>query len=390
MKRQTLAAALLLGATAFTTPLMAADKPPIKIGVNLPLSGFQRSYGDMYNISIALAVEDVNKAGGVNGSDLQVVADDDQGQVNETVLLFRRHAGDGVFAQLGPLSGTAWDSVAPLAAGMKLPTLNWTALKPGGSKPPYALRINPPDDAAIPEGVAEFAKKFPNIKSVAITGDAKEASGAAGMAEFEKAATANGIKVVGTVSFDTKTTDYSPVAIQIKGLAPQAVFMSAFGPNALGILKELDVQGVTVPVLGTGLIWAGSFAQTVTVGADRVYAMGFDTNDPAPDKPGHDEFDRRYVMRAEQANSIPKPVNIANASMGYDAVMLLAKVMKEKGVDGSMAPAAARQAIADGLAATKTVSGLNEVTLKPSGDGYIRTHLLKLDPARKAWVYVSP
>src|SRR5208282_6599462 len=164
-----------------SSPSFAAEKPPVKIGVSLPLSGFQTPNGTMYRIGITMAVDDVNKAGGVNGSPIALMIDDDQGLADQAVLIFRHHVADGVVGSLGPISGTTWESIAPLANSMKAPVLNWTALKPGISQKPYALRLHPPDDMMVPEGVAEFLKKFPNIKKIVVAGDLKEASGASGI-----------------------------------------------------------------------------------------------------------------------------------------------------------------------------------------------------------------
>jgi len=58
--------------------------------------------------------------------------------------------------------------VVPLANAMKTPALNFTALKPGISKKPFALRIHPNDAMMIPEGVSQFLKKFPNVKTVVV------------------------------------------------------------------------------------------------------------------------------------------------------------------------------------------------------------------------------
>lgn len=140
-RRNLISGCLVLASMAASATLLAADKPPIKIGGSLPLSGFQAPNGTMYRIGITMAIEDLNAAGGVNGSKIDFLLDDDQGRPDQAVLLFRRHVSDGVVASLGPISGTTWESVAPLANSMKAPVLNFTALKPGISKKPYALRV---------------------------------------------------------------------------------------------------------------------------------------------------------------------------------------------------------------------------------------------------------
>lgn len=391
MNRRRFAAgcAVLTGLIASST-LFAADKPPIKIGVSVPLSGFQTPNGTMYRIGITMAVDDVNKAGGVNGSQVMLLIDDDQGKADQAVLLFRRHVADGVVASLGPISGTTWESVAPLANSMKAPVLNFTALKPGISKKPYALRLHPPDDMMVPEGVAEFVKKFPRVRRIVVAGDLKEASGASGINEFRKAAKTKGLEILDTVGFDTRTTDFSPTAIKIRGLAPDAIFLSAFPPNVLAILKELDTQGLQVPVLVNALIWPGNFPQVVSAGAKHVYAIGFNTNELAPEINGHDEFAARYTKLSEETTSLAKPANVSNATLAYDATMILVGIMKAKHIDGTTDIEKARTEIMEGLITMKSWNGLNSIVMKDTGDGYIRSHLIEIDVAKKAWKYSLP
>ncbi|TAK48451.1 MAG: amino acid ABC transporter substrate-binding protein [Xanthobacteraceae bacterium] len=388
-RKFTAGCALLTGVIA-SSALLAADKPPIKLGVSLPLSGFQTPNGTMYRIGITMAVDDVNKAGGVNGSKIELLLDDDQGRADQAVLLFRRHVADGVVASLGPISGTTWESVAPLANSMKAPVLNWTALKPGISQKPYALRLHPPDDLMVPEGVAEFIKKFPKVKKIVVAGDLKEASGASGINEFQKAAKANGLEIVDTVGFDTRMTDFSPTAIKIRGLAPDAVFLSAFPPNVLAVLKELDTQGFKAPVLVNALIWPGNFPQVVNAGAGYVHTIGFNTNEAASGIKGHDEFVARYAKLSDETTSLAKPANVANATLAYDAAMMLIGVIRDRKIDGATDVEKARAEIMNGLSALKTWRGLNDITMKDTGDGYIRSHLLEIDAAKKGWKYSLP
>jgi len=379
-----------LSATMIGSVALAADKPPVKVAVSVPLSGFQAPNGTMYRMGITMAAESVNAQGGINGSPIELVIDDDQALADQAVLLFRRHVAAGAVAQLGPISGTTWESVSPLANSMKMPAINFTALKPGISKRPYALRLHPPDDSMVPEGVAEFLKKYPNVKKIVVAGDLKEASGASGVAEFQKAAKARGLDLVDTVGFDTRTTDFSPTAIKIRGLAPDAIFLSAFPPNTLALLKELDTQGIQVPVIVNALIWPGNFPQTVGAGAKLVHTIGFDSNEPAPDIKGHDDFVARYAKLAAQAPGLLQPPNVANTSLAYDSMMLLAGILKEKMIDGTTEADKARTAIMESLASLKTFHGLNTIAIKDSGDGYIRSHLLEVDIPNKAWKYSLP
>ncbi len=389
-KRIFLAAGALCALAFAHAPIHAADKAPLKIGVVLPLSGFQTAYGEMYRTAITMVVDDINQAGGVNGSPIELLIDDDQGKAEQAVTLFRRHVADGVVAELGPIAGTTWEQVAPLANSLATPALNWTALKPGITKKPYALRLHPADDLMIPEGVAEFRKKFPQAKKVVIAGDLKEASGASGIEQFRKAAPANGFEIVEVVGFETRTADFSPVAIKIRGIAPDAVFLSAFAPNVLGLVKELQAQGFDKPILGNALIWAGAFPQAAGAAGRNVYTIGFNTNEAAPAIKGHDEFAARYIKFAMEKTKQTQPINVANTTLARDAVTLLASILRERGIDGTSNVQQAREAVKDGLASVKQWEGLNRIEILPSGDGYIRSHLLEDDVASRTWKFALP
>ena len=223
-----------------------------------------------------------------------------------------------------------------------------------------------------------------------MAGDLKEASGASGVGEFQKAARAHGLEIVDTVGFDTRTIDFSPTAIKVRGLAPDAVFLSAFPPNTLAILKELETQGIQVPVLVNALIWPANFPQAVTAGAKHVYTIGFNTNESAPEIKGHDEFVARYAKLAAETTNLAQPPNVANATLAYDTMRLLAGILKEKRIDGNTGAEQARSAIMEALASLKSWRGLNDIAIKESGDGYIRAHLLEIDAPGRAWKYSLP
>src|ERR1700752_2692123 len=64
------------GAIAFSAGALAAD--PIKIGVDGPFTGGSSSMGVSMRDGVRLATEEINKAGGVLGSQIQLVERDDE------------------------------------------------------------------------------------------------------------------------------------------------------------------------------------------------------------------------------------------------------------------------------------------------------------------------
>jgi ABC-type branched-subunit amino acid transport system substrate-binding protein len=192
------------------------------------------------------------------------------------------------------------------------------------------------------------------------------------------------------VGFDTRTTDFSPVAIKIRGLAPDAVFLSAFAPNVLSLVKEMEAQGFRKPILGNALIWAGAFPQTVGAAGQNVHTIGFNTNESAPEIKGHDEFAARYIKFATEKTKQAKPINVANTTLAYDALALLTGILRDRKIDGATDVHKAREAVKDGLASVKQWQGFNRISILDSGDGYIPSHLLEVDVQSKTWKYALP
>ena len=387
-RRQLLAGTAAIAVAGRMPLALAADKPPVKFGSILAMTGIGAVYGVLYNAALAMAVDDVNASGGINGSPLQLQQEDDQLQPAQSVLLFRKLASEGAVVELGPLTGTSWETVGPIANAMKMPAICFTASKAGISAPPYALRIAPPDDTALPEGVAEFLKAFPNVKRIAIAGDAQEASGAAGMELFAKYAKERGLEVVETAAYQTRTTDFSPDAIKIRGAKPDAVFVSSLGPTSLPFVKELEVQGFDKPILLNSLVWAGAgFIHSVGSAGKRVYTIGFSTNDPDPANPKYTDYVQRFLDRTKKTTNLPQPVNVCNTTLAYDTVMLVAEILRKAGVDGTTSVDKARETIKTALEATRVYQGINKITMRDTGDGHVNCHLLKANPEIRQWEY---
>jgi branched-chain amino acid transport system substrate-binding protein len=378
-------------AVASHTPVLAADKPPVRIGCLQPMTGFASAYGLLYNAALTLAAKDINAAGGINGSPLELKVEDDQLAAPQSVLLFRKHVAEGAMIVLGPISGTSWENVAPIATAMRCPAINSNALKPGISRPPYAVRIHPPDDTMIPEGIAEFQKALPQVRRVVVAGDLQEASGTAGVEEFTKALKARGLELLDTVGYQTRTTDFSPAVIKIRGLNPDALFVSSLGPTSLGLVKELETQGFDKPILINALVWAGgAFIHAVGSAGRRLYSIGFATQEMNQGNPRHDQFAERYLKFAAETTNLPQPVNVCNAGLTYDTVMLVAKLMRDNKIDGTTDVVKAREILKDALAALKEWDGIHTIRMRPSGDGHIQSHLLKANVEAKRWEFALP
>jgi len=381
-----LAATFLLG----LRPALAEQKPLIKIGHLAAMSGFAAVYGRTQKLAIDMAVKDVNDSGGINGSKIVVLTQDDQLSPAQAVRLYRSLARQGVFAVIGPMSGTQWETVSPMSKRMKVPTIGVNAAKPGITVRPWSIRLVAVEDTIVPEAVGEFFKSYPKIKSIVIVGDVREASSKAAAEMYGKQAAKHGIKVLDTISFSTRATDLSPVAIKIKGLKPDAVLYAGFIPTALLLSKSMQAQGVSMPVLGNGIIWPGNFPHAAGDAGRNWHTMGYSTNKlSSGDAKLYGSFAKRYLAIAAKDSALQQPANISNNTVAYDAVMLLAKIMRKAKISGATDIQEAREKIKNGINATKTYVGLNKYRIRDTGDAYIRARAMRIDTKNKVWHFIK-
>ena len=78
---------LLLSLVCVTLASVSAFADSIKVGFNVPLTGFAAADGNSALVGAELAVEQVNSTGGVNGKMLELVIYDDQASPKESAPL---------------------------------------------------------------------------------------------------------------------------------------------------------------------------------------------------------------------------------------------------------------------------------------------------------------
>ena len=98
LRTRTLAAAAALTATALVAAGCASSSggtdadstEPIVFGVSGPLTGNQAEYGENWQEGFAIALDEINGAGGVNGREVQIDFQDSQGEASQATPIAQR------------------------------------------------------------------------------------------------------------------------------------------------------------------------------------------------------------------------------------------------------------------------------------------------------------
>ncbi len=363
-------------ATASAGPAVNADpadklkRPPIKIGHLVMLSGPLAMYGAMESDAIALAIEDINNSGGINWSPLEIVRYDTRADPQEAVTQFRKLVDqDGVVAVLGPFNSGEFEVVAPLAVETGVAAMS-IAGSPGiaAANRPFAFQIHVPFASLAAPTVDAFVKKYPEVKSVALAGDTKyRASEAEIKRIYPQVFTERGLRLAGTVEFDTATTDYSAIVTRIKDLDPDALFASGIPGPAFGLLKEMERQGFRKRLLLSGMLGGGGsvipLMGSYLDGTVISYWVDFE------DKSTQDWQSRWLSVVKADARVAQKPLFASTDLSVYNATMAMAGTMREARIGAETPLKEVRSKIKDGLERLRDFQGVGpRITALPSGE----------------------
>ncbi len=223
---------------------------PIKIGLMAPLTGSWASEGQEMQRNVELLAGELNAKGGINGSQVQVVVEDDGGDPRTASLAAQRLTTKGVVAVIGTYGSAVTEasqnifdeaSIVQVANGSTAVRLTEKGLK-------YFFRTCPRDDEQGRVAAATIAKS--GAKKVAILHDSS--AYAKGLAD-EIAAILKKDGKLQIVFFDAltpKEQDYSAILTKLKSVGPDVVFFTGYYPEAGLLLKQKKQMGWNVPFMG--------------------------------------------------------------------------------------------------------------------------------------------
>ncbi|HEV7873383.1 MAG TPA: ABC transporter substrate-binding protein, partial [Enterovirga sp.] len=247
------AAALMLG-TALGSGAQAQSKDPVRIGAIEILTGPNNRYGIAIQRGLDLAVEDVNKAGGVlGGRPIAITYEDSAGNKDQAINAARKLLGrDKVPLIIGPTLSNEMFAVGPVANERKVPIVGTSTTATGITAiGPYVFRTSLPEADVIPVTIKKAQAKF-GIKKVAVMYGNDDAFTKSGYDVFKDALAKAGIETLATETFGGKDTDFSAQLTKIKGLNPDAIVVSALVEAAAGIELQARQLGIDKKVFFIG------------------------------------------------------------------------------------------------------------------------------------------
>ena len=308
-----------------------------KVGAFLSLSGEETAFGVDTKEGIELAVDEINKAGGVKGKPIKVLYEDDKSKPDEaTNKVLQLIDRDGVIAILGEVASSRSRAGGIVANKKKIPMITPSSTHPDVTKDrPYVFRVCFTDDVQGKMG-AQFIVNTLGKKKVALffASDDLYSSGLA--KEFRDEVKKLGGEIVIEKSFLKKETNFTTYINEIKSANPEMIYAPIYYSSMTPIALQAKAAGVA------GSMFVGSDgwdANELLRDAGEELEGAYFTNHYAPDVPwpNSQAFVAKY---RERYNRIPSSLG----AQGYDAARLLADAMKRAKTD---TPDGIRDAIQD-------------------------------------------
>lgn len=325
-----------------------AASDSIKVGEFASLTGEEAAFGQASHKGTALAVDEINAAGGVLGKKIDLISEDDQSEQGQSATIVRKLiTRDNVIAILGEVASGRSLEAAPICQEYKIPQISPASTNPKVTEMgDYIFRVCfiDPFQGTV---MAKFANDTLKAKRVAVLSDAASAYSDGLQQYFKERFTADGGTIVADQKYSSGDKDFKAQLTSIKAANPDAIFVPGYYTEVGLIVLQARQLGITVPLFG-GDGWQGP--PLIQIGGDALNGCYFSTHYSPEEKSAIVQaFVKRF--QAKYGGETPD----AMAALGYDSAMVLADAIRRAGTTESAK-------LRDAIAATKDFPGVTGKT----------------------------
>jgi len=309
------------------------SKEPYKIGAIFSVTGPASFLGEPEKNTALMLMDQINKAGGINGHPLEIIVEDSKSAEADAVLAAKKLLEkDNVLAIVGPSTTGESMALVPVMNNAKTPLVSCAAGYPitNPVNERYWIFKTPQYDVSAVEAIYTHMKKH-GITKVGIVTIAT-GFGDAGRKALLDTAPKFGITIVADERYGAKDSDMTTQLTKIKAAGAQAVINWSVGPGQVVITKNWHDLKLGIPLYqshGWGskknIELAGKAAEGVIAPLGRLVVW-----DKLPDKHPQKALLKKYESDYK-ARYKGEPGTFGGHA--YDAVMMVVEALKKVGPD---------------------------------------------------------
>ncbi len=324
----------------------------VKVGFNVPLTGFAAADGESALNGAKLAVKQANSTGGIDGKQIELVVYDDQASPKEAVPIANRLIEkDGVkVAVSGSYSGST-RAAAGVFQSAGIPYISAYAIHPDITRAGnYVFRTSFMGEVQGRAGALLIGQTMQHKRVVVIT--LKNDFGKSLAAGFKAEAANFGMEIVNEYEYSIRDRQFGPIVAKVRSDNPDAIYASGYFFTAGPLVNQLRSGGVTAPIIGQDGYDSEHFIKIAGDAAEGVIiTTSLDRDSNAPET-------RAFIIEYEKFTG--RKVDMVAAS-GHTALNVVIAALRKAGTGNS-------DAIRNAIAKTQLAASTGHISFNALGE----------------------
>lgn len=288
----------------------------IKIGFSAQLTGNEAELGIQERNGVQIAIDEINKLGGINGKELQLIVKDDLGTEEGAKKANEELINDGVVAIIGHATSAQTMFGLEIAEKNKMIMISpTTSTQELSDIDDYFFRVVTSNKSRA-EAFSDRIYNLRNIKKLAILYNTDNINYSKTYLDvFEKSYMSSGGKIIKKSSFSSKVeNDFKSIIGDMGKLKPDGILIIANDFDTAFIVQTIRLNDINTP------IFTSAWAQTETLishGGKAVEGVEVEIVYP------QDKSDSKYVSFKQSFSDRFGKNPSFGASFGYESVYVL-------------------------------------------------------------------
>ena len=326
-RRPALAGAAMVLGTAMAGGRARAAGPALRFGLAMPLTGGQATYGQDQVRAAQWSVDDLNKAGGVNGKMLEAIVLDTQADAQTGIQAANRL----ISVDKVPVFVTAWSEVvkalAPIANDSKTTELSVGANSADIARLGDYVYTTFPLAAVDITAVAEYSAAKLGAKRAAVLYINNE-TGTVAAQLYRDTFTKAGGQVVAYEAYDPKATDWTGPLLKVRIAQPDIIHVQGLVADTPQLIAQARQLGLNQRISSYSAIYNPGLIRQLGAAANGVIATSLAPG--ADDSPAVKAYIERWQKEVGRT-----PNGLPYTQYLYDAPQLIAQVFRSLDTKGT-------------------------------------------------------